>query len=120
MHHKPIIPFVIESSDTMKVISVAVDDETHRLTRIKAAQKGTSMSALLREYPLGYRRTHHTARQLQGEPEGAQEGGGGVRVDEDGGRITEDKIPGSRADGAGWVLRGYGLQSGEDGEPGIV
>ena len=36
----------------MKVISVAVDDETQRLARIKAAQKGTSMSALLREYLL--------------------------------------------------------------------
>ena len=36
----------------MKIISVAVDDETHRLARIKAAQKGTSMSALLREYLL--------------------------------------------------------------------
>ena len=36
----------------MKVISVAVDDETHRLARIKAAQKGTSMSAMLRDYLL--------------------------------------------------------------------
>ena len=36
----------------MKVISVAVDDEIHRLARIKAAQKGTSMSAMLRDYLL--------------------------------------------------------------------
>ena len=36
----------------MKVISVAVDDETHRLARIKAAQRGTSMSAMLRDYLL--------------------------------------------------------------------
>ena len=36
----------------MKVISVAVDDETHRLARIKAAEKGTSMSAMLRDYLL--------------------------------------------------------------------
>ena len=34
----------------MKVISVAVDDDIHRLARIKAAQKGTSMSAMLRDY----------------------------------------------------------------------
>ena len=34
----------------MKVIGVAVDDETHRLARIKAAQRGTSMSAMLRDY----------------------------------------------------------------------
>ena len=36
----------------MKVISVAVDDEIHRLARIKAAQQGTSMSAMLRDYLL--------------------------------------------------------------------
>ena len=36
----------------MKVISVAVDGEIHRLARIKAAQKGTSMSAMLRDYLL--------------------------------------------------------------------
>ena len=36
----------------MKVISVAVDDEIHRLARIKAGQKGTSMSAMLRDYLL--------------------------------------------------------------------
>ena len=46
--------------------------------------------------------------------------GGGVRVDEDGGEITADTLPGSREDGAGWVLSGYGLQPGEDGEPGVV
>ena len=39
-------------SCNMKVISVAVDDETHRLARIKAAQKGSSMSAMLRDYPM--------------------------------------------------------------------
>ena len=36
----------------MKVIIVSVDDETHRLARIKAAQRGTSMSAMLRDYLL--------------------------------------------------------------------
>ncbi len=39
-------------ASNMKVISVAVDDETHRLARIRAAQKGTSMSAMLRDYLL--------------------------------------------------------------------
>ena len=51
---------------------------------------------------LGYRRAHHEARWLQGEPEGAQEGGGGVRMDEDGGRIPEDTVPWSRED-RGWL-----------------
>ena len=36
----------------MKTISVSVGDEIHRLARIKAAQKGTSMSAMLRDYLL--------------------------------------------------------------------
>ena len=36
----------------MKVIIVSVDDETHRLAKVKAAEKGTSMSALLRNYLL--------------------------------------------------------------------
>ena len=64
------------------------------------------------------RTTRHAS--YKGEPEGTQEGGGGVRVDEDSGRITEDTVPGSREDGAGWVLCGYGLQPGADGEPGGV
>ncbi len=36
----------------MKTISVSVDDEIHRQARIKAAQMGTSMSAMLRDYLL--------------------------------------------------------------------
>jgi plasmid stability protein len=34
----------------MKNITVSVDDETYRLARIKAAERGTSVSALVREY----------------------------------------------------------------------
>ncbi len=33
----------------MKIISVSVDDETHRLARIRAAETGTTMSAMMRE-----------------------------------------------------------------------
>ena len=51
-YHKSIIPYNTKDAEAMKVISVAVDDETHRLARIKAAQKGTSMSAMLRDYLL--------------------------------------------------------------------
>ena len=32
----------------MKTISVSVDDETHRLARIRAAQTGTTVSAMMR------------------------------------------------------------------------
>ena len=34
----------------MKKIAVSLDDETHRLAKIKAAQKGTSVSAMVRAY----------------------------------------------------------------------
>ena len=33
----------------MKTISVSVDDETHRLARIRAAETGTSVSAMMRD-----------------------------------------------------------------------
>ena len=32
----------------MKTISVSVDDETHRLARIRAAETGTTVSAMMR------------------------------------------------------------------------
>ena len=34
----------------MKNITVSVDDETYRLSRVKAAEAGTSVSALVRAY----------------------------------------------------------------------
>ncbi len=34
----------------MKNITVSVDEETYRLSRIRAAENGTSVSALVREY----------------------------------------------------------------------
>lgn len=34
----------------MKNITVSVDEETYRLSRIKAAKSGTSVSALVRDY----------------------------------------------------------------------
>ena len=34
----------------MKRITVSVDDETHRLAKMKAAQKGTTVSAMVGEY----------------------------------------------------------------------
>ncbi len=53
----------------MKIISVAVDDETHRLARIKAAQKGTSISALLREYLLQVLREDGDRPPAETEPQ---------------------------------------------------
>ncbi len=34
----------------MKKITVLLDDETHRLAKIKAAERGTSISALVRDH----------------------------------------------------------------------
>ena len=34
----------------MKNITVSVDDETYRIARITAAERGTSVSAMVREY----------------------------------------------------------------------
>ena len=36
----------------MKTISVTVDDDTHRRLRIMAAERGTSVSAMIREHML--------------------------------------------------------------------
>ena len=33
----------------MKTISVSVDDETHRLARVRAAETGTTVSAMMRD-----------------------------------------------------------------------
>ena len=38
----------------MKNITVSVDEETYRLSRIKAAEAGTSVSALVRDFLVGY------------------------------------------------------------------
>jgi plasmid stability protein len=37
----------------MKNITVSVDDETHKLARICAAERGTSVSALVRQFLTG-------------------------------------------------------------------
>jgi hypothetical protein len=34
----------------MKNITISVDDDTYRLARIKAAERGTSVSALVKEF----------------------------------------------------------------------
>ena len=38
----------------MKNVTVSVDEETHRLARIRAAELGTSVSALVRDYLRGF------------------------------------------------------------------
>lgn len=50
----------------MKNITVSVDEETHRLARVRAAELGTSVSALIRGYlkTLARTRPDQTATRL--------------------------------------------------------
>ena len=45
----------------MRNITVSVDEETHRLARIRAAELDTSVSALVRDYLRGLSRGDHDA-----------------------------------------------------------
>lgn len=53
----------------MKNITVAVDDDTYRLARIRAAEEGTSVSALVRDYLTDLNQTtdRDTLRQQMNE-----------------------------------------------------
>ena len=51
----------------MKTISVSVDDETHRLARIRAAETGTTVSAMMRDLL-----TVLLQRPVEPEPEPAE------------------------------------------------
>jgi plasmid stability protein len=44
---------MVEYCENMKNITVSVDDETHKLARIRAAERGTSVSALVRQFLTG-------------------------------------------------------------------
>ena len=53
----------------MKTISVSVDDETHRLARVRAAETGTTVSAMMRDMLLGMLRKPATTAPEETEPE---------------------------------------------------
>jgi hypothetical protein len=79
----------------MKNITVPVDEETYRLSRIKAAEAGTSVSALVRSYlvQLVQGRTSETRfdrlRKLQDETlEAIRTRGGGLRAADNLSRIA--------------------------------
>ena len=72
---------------SMKNITVSIDDDTYRLSRIKAAESGTSVSALVRAYLVGLAQDHtpetefDRLRRLQDETlEAIRARGGGVRA----------------------------------------
>jgi len=51
----------------MKNITVSVDDETYRRARIKAAERDTSVSALVRDYLAGLAREESAFERLKRE-----------------------------------------------------
>lgn len=54
-------------SETVKNITVTVDDETYRGARIKAAEQGSSVSALVRDYLVGMARGETEFERLKRE-----------------------------------------------------
>ena len=53
----------------MKTISVSVDDETHRLARVRAAETGTTVSAMMRDMLLEMLRKPAEEAPKETEPE---------------------------------------------------
>ena len=53
----------------MKTISVSVDEETHRLARIRAAETGTTVSAMMRDMLLETLKRPAEPGQAETEPE---------------------------------------------------
>ena len=53
----------------MKTISVSVDEETHRLARIRAAETGTSVSAMMRDMLLETLKRPAEPGRAETEPE---------------------------------------------------
>ena len=53
----------------MKTISVTVDDETHRLARIRAAETGTTVSAMIRDMLTALLQSSPGDVQVETEPE---------------------------------------------------
>ena len=79
----------------MKNITVSVDEQTHRLARIRAAELDTSLSALVRGYLRGLADRSHTPL-----PEDAR---GGETVDQRRRRMFQDVL-------AEFDSRGVGLR----------
>ena len=52
----------------MKNITVSIDDDCHRLARIRAAELGTSVSALVREYLRGLVANRDGKHESDAEP----------------------------------------------------
>lgn len=80
----------------MKNITVSIDDETYRLARVRAAEEGTSVSALVRDYLTdfcqGESREHRFQRLLKLQDEtftGYFARSGGLHMDEN---LSRDEL----------------------------
>ncbi len=62
----------------MKNITVAIDDDTYRFARIKAAERGTSVSAMVREYLAGLAEPQTGRETLREIIESIRAEGGGI------------------------------------------
>ena len=82
----------------MKNVTIALDDETHRKARIRAAELGTSLSAMVKDY---------LNQLVAGEPPGPQ-------------RVREMPVPFKHAepttDGPPWLIDGEWSYT-RDGKP---
>ena len=75
----------------MKNITISVDNETYRLARIKAAERGTSVSAMVRDYlnSLSENRLQHPKRTLREIIAAIHARGGGVDPSEN---LTREEL----------------------------
>ena len=62
----------------MKNITVAIDDETYRLARIRAAEQSTSVSAMVKEFLISLTETEPPREKLRDIIESIRAGGGGI------------------------------------------
>ena len=62
----------------MKNITVAIDDETYRLARIRAAEQSTSVSAMVKEFLISLTGTEPPREKLRDIIESIRSGGGGI------------------------------------------
>ena len=83
----------------MKNVTIALDDETHRQARIRAAELGTSLSALVRDY----------LQQLAG---GTEPSVAGVREMS----VPFANAPAAKADGPPWLVDRKWVYT-KDGKP---
>ncbi len=90
----------------MKNVTIALDDETHRKARIRAAELGTSLSALVKDY-------------LNGLTEGGAPGSAPTRVREMPQSFSHNapfKHAGPAQDGPPWLVDGKWVYT-RDGKP---